>query len=368
VLVEGRCREADGLGAEAVDLYQRYLKAFGAAEAATAVRGQLLLTRERLAVGRARQADPASLPAAPDSVVAVLPLEVLGRTDFQALGRGLSAQIIADLLLLDRFRLVERSSLQAILDELSLAESPLMDSTTTPSFGRVVQAGRLVGGLVEIDPGEAVALRATVVGSSGEVVQTDLQEGPVSDLLRMQKRLVLDLARRLGHMMSQAEHDLILQNGTSNVEAFVAYSRGLELVDRGDYAAAAARFAEAYRLDNGFAGAREMLDASVGAQVMGAGGNGVLRSTSDTRARVDGVIARGETAAPDPVGGIVNASLNDVAPTQGEQATGGTNSNGPGSSASEAVGTILQPIPPPPIRLRLINVRVVIPGGGTEDE
>lgn len=367
LLVRGRCLERSGRVGPAVSLYEEYLDSFPGAAGATPVRGQLLLARERMAVLRVRGADAGTLPDPPDSVVAVLPLEVVGPERFRPLGRGLAAQITSDLLLLDRVRLVERAGIQAILDELALARSPLVDSTTAPSFGRVVQAGRLVDGTVEVPADERLGMRGAVVLGDGRVVPTDRLEGSLEELLDLQKELVFAIADRLGHPVSAAERARILENGTRSLRAFLVWAEGLELADRGDYAAAAARFAEAYRIDGGFTGAREMLDASVGAHELRDRGPAALAlPTGEMAGRAREVLAGGDLQGPDPVDGAVTSSLNDVAPTQGEQAMGGVAPEAPGGTSTEAVGTIDQPSTPPAVRPGVVRIRVTIPGGGED--
>ena len=329
-----------------------------------AVRGRLLVAREQAAVSRVRGVDPATLGPGPDDVVAVLPLEVIGPDSYAPLGRGLAAQINSDLLMLDRFRLVERMELQAIVDELALARSPLADSTTTPAFGRLVQAGNLVSGTVQAPVGETVGRRADVVASDGELAQPRPRTAPANQLLTLEKEVVFDIAALLGYTVSQAERTRILENGTQNLQAFLAYSEGLERFDQGFYAAAAESFAQAQRIDPEFVEARRMLETSIGAEVAGQGDNGLVQTSGELADRVDEVAAGGPEG-PDAIDGIFTSTINDVAPTQGELAVGPT-TDAPGSGTTGTVGTILNPSLPPvsPRRPIRIPVRIRIPGGG----
>jgi hypothetical protein len=367
VLVIGRCQEAEGALDEAIATYDDYLGVYGEEEGAVPVRGRLLLAREQAAVARVRGVDPSELGPGPEDVVAVLPLRVMGPDSYRSLGRGLAAQINSDLLLLERFRLVERMELQAILDELTREGSPYADSTTTPSFGRIVQAGNLVTGTVQAPTGETVGLRADVVAPTGELAQTRARTAPSEQLLTLQKEAVFDIAGLLGYTVSQAERTRILENGTQNLQAFLAYSEGLELADQGLYAAAAASFAEAQRLDPDFVEARRMLETSVGAESAGQGDNSLVQTSSDVAGQVDEIAAGGGGGggAPDAIDGLFTSTINDVAPTQGELAVGPT-TDAPGSGTTGTVGTILNPSVPPatPRRPVRIPIRIRIPGGG----
>lgn len=364
VLVEGRCLEADGALEEAIAGYEAYLTSYGEGDGAAQVRGRLLIAREQAAVSRVRGVDPATLGPGGDDVVAVLPLRVIGPESYGALGRGLAAQINSDLLLLDRFRMVERMELQAILDELQLAQSPYADSTTTPAFGRLVQAGNLVTGTVQAPVEETVGLRADVVTSTGELTQTPARTAPANQLLALEKEVVFEIAGLLGYTVSQAERTRIMENGTRNLQAFLAYSEGLELADQGFYGAAAASFAEAQRIDPDFVEARRMLETSVGAEAAGQGDNSLAQTSSEVADQVNEVAAGGPEG-PDAIDGLFTSTINDVAPTQGELAVGPT-TDAPGSGTTGTVGTILNPSVPPPTPPRPIRipVRIRIPGGG----
>jgi tetratricopeptide (TPR) repeat protein len=364
VLVEGRCLEAEGALDEAIDSYEAYLATYGDGDGAVAVRGRLLITREQAAVSRVRGVDPTTLGPGGEDVVAVLPLSVIGPDSYGPLGRGLAAQISSDLLLLDRFTLVERMELQAIVDELDLARSPYADSTTTPTFGRLVQAGNLVTGSVQAPVGETVGLRADVVTSTGELTQTPARTAPSNQLLLLEKEVVFEIAALLGYTVSQAERTRIMENGTQNLQAFLAYSEGLELFDQGLFTAAAESFGEAQRIDPEFVEARRMLEASVGAEATGQGDNSLVQSSSELGEQVE-EFAAGAGDGADAIDGFFTSTINDVAPTQGELAVGPT-TDAPGSGTTGTVGTILNPAVPPPTPRRPIRipVRIRIPGGG----
>ena len=67
-------------------------------------------------------------------------------------------------------------------------------------------------------------------------------------------------------MLSQAERQRILENGTQSLVAFLAYSRGLVAEDLGDFPAAALHYADAARADPNFTAARDNYQRSVAAE------------------------------------------------------------------------------------------------------
>ncbi len=363
VLTAAQCLEREGAYSDAATLYEGYLGRHQEGRGVPAVRGRLLLARERSAIVEARAVVEGSvIPAAPsEATVAVLPLAVAGDERYRPLGRGLAAQINSDLLTLGRFTMVERLNLQAVLTELERVNSPMMDSTTTAAFGRIVQAGRLVHGAAEIPAGAPVRLDAEVVSSTGEIVSAGQQVGALEDLLRLEKELVFGISRQLGYVVSTAERTRILNNGTQNLMAFLAYSEGLELQRLGDFSGAAARFGEAYRLDPDFQEAREALEASTGAEVTTAFGPTEITRTiveADVLARAAVQVDR--PGVPDLFDLALVSGVSDVASTQGEQATrtvGGTT-----GGAFDAIQNLSSPATPPPSLIGLIRIVIIVPG------
>ena len=361
ILVRGLCLEEGGDLAGAMAQYRAYLADHPRGEGAAPVRGRLLLAQEEAAVARVRAstAGDTDADAPPPNSVAVLPLEIEGDARYQPLSRGLAAQISSDLALLDRFSLVERLSLQTLLGELERTQSPLFDSTTTPRFGRVVQAGRLVQGTGSLPAEGPIGLDAQVISLDGEVTGAGAQSGSLDDLFRLQKELVFAIAGQLGYTVSAAERARILENGTRNLQAFLAYSEGLELQAQGDHAGAAARFGTSYRLDPGFDDAYEALETSVGADVASTSGPaGILGTVTLSGNGVDQALQPPGTAGADPLGLAILSGASDVSATQGEQVTGG----GTGSGTVDPIQNLTTPAPPPTQLLGIIRLTIRIPG------
>jgi TolB-like protein len=109
------------------------------------------------------QDQAAQLPAQPGGQeverpgVAVLPFDnggSFGRDpwDYEALGVGLQQMLITELSLNSGLRLVERSRLREILDELELTRMGAVDPGTAANVGKLVQARFVVvGGFVDAD-------------------------------------------------------------------------------------------------------------------------------------------------------------------------------------------------------------------------
>lgn len=339
-LVVGRCLEQDRRLDEALAVYATYMTANADRPGAAAIRAQQGVVRRDRAIAQARDAlaregELSQVPAEP-TTVAVLPVQVDGDSTYQPLSRGLAEILTTDLALLERFRMVERLQVGALLGEMDLAREGRVDPATAVRMGHMLRAGRMVQGLATIPPRGTTRLEAAVVLSDGEVTAPARQDGAVKDLLRMEKRIVVEIARMLGYELSAAELQMVLENGTQNLAAFLAYSRGLLAEDRGDYRTAAAYYAEAVQADPNFDVARDAYEAAT-----------VTVETSLRTPAAITTLSGVEVVAPTagtevPLGGVLTTTVTDIAATQSETTAPTTTqvTNGAKTSASQPPPTV----------------------------
>ncbi|UCF41522.1 MAG: tetratricopeptide repeat protein [Gemmatimonadota bacterium] len=315
-LVVGQTLERQGAYDRAIAVYADYLAAYPEHDGAAAVRARDLIARRARATEQARVAltreDELSQQPGDPQTVAVLPLDVAGDASYQPLSRGLAEMITSDLALLERFRLVERLEVGALLDEMRLAEAGRVDAATAARMGYLLRAGRMVQGLAAIPPDADARLEASVVRSDGQVTSPQAATGRLRDLMQMEKQVVIGLAGQLGYVLSEAERQMILENGTQSLVAFLAYSRGLVAEDLGDFPAAALYYGEAVRADPGFSAARANYQRSVAADAVTGAPDDQVTALS-TQSVAD------PTLLPTPLADVMASTLGDIASTQAER-------------------------------------------------
>lgn len=364
-LVIGECWEQAGRSSDAVDLYDEFLAEHGDAKGASAIRARQLIARRTSATeaARAALADEQNLAAqpAPSNAVAVMPLTIAGDSTYEPLARGLAQMITSDLGLLNAFQLVERIELRAVLDELDLSQTDRVDQGTAARVGRLIRAGRMVQGLAVIPDQGDMRLEGSVVQSDGQVAGANSFTGRFRDLLSLEKDLVVSIAEQLGYQLSQAERQLILENGTQSLAAFLAYSRGLEAEELGDFQSAALYFSNAVRADPGFSDARTRHQANAVAQRVQTASASQVTTVANTDAEAP-------DATPEPVTAAANGALGDLAATQGEQTTESSSTTDQpvqqvtrASSSSTTSQPPPPPIAPPPTLTAVIRIVFRIP-------
>jgi tetratricopeptide (TPR) repeat protein len=242
------------------ELYQRYIAQGVSRRMRDELRGRLALLEQRVreAEVQAAVAQEARLATtAPEpNTVAVFPFLFGGGDEsLRPLERALAEFMVTDLSQTGRLRVLERVRVQQMLDEVALSESGRVDSATAVRGGRLLRAASVVqgrfAGTEQALNLEARVARVTASGSraSGQAVE---RRGDMDALFQMQKALAVGVYQRLGVQLSPTERERVMRIPTTNLHAVLAFGRGLQAADAGQWAQAAEHFLEAARLDPGF--------------------------------------------------------------------------------------------------------------------
>src|SRR5881394_3668669 len=316
-MVIGGCQEKDGRYDLAFATYTDFANKYPQTRGVAAVRAlaQLALRTQATATAKlALQRESTLTALAPEpSTVAVLPMTIAGDSSLQPLSRGLAELMVTDLAMVRSLRLLERIQVGALLDEMKLGASGRADPTTAARVGRLLRAERMVQGVATITENGPVRMSATVVRGDGSVRSGAQANGSFKQLLDLEKQLVFGLATELGIQLTEAERQRILRQGPKNLAAFLAYSQGLEALDRGDYRGAAAAFGAAARADPSFQAAQQQQQAAAAAPA-------VQASPGDVVTVVEAVAQLATPAEPAALGALQQATA-ELTPTVSDAVT-----------------------------------------------
>ena len=307
-----------GLTYEAMDQFDEALAAYQRAQAMKVSRAARRDVEQRLtALARVRLAAEArravaaeqSLSAAPPSpnTIAVLPWSYLGSDpQLKPLERGMAHLVVTDLAKVSRLTLLERERVQALNDELALTAEGRVEPATAARSGRLLRAAEVVQGSIRETGPQAIRLEANVVSATtAEVRASGSATDRLNQLFAMEKAIVLDLLGRLGIALSPAEQRAIAERPTADLQAFLAFSRGLEAEDRGSFGDAARLFQQAAIQDPGF---RAALDRARLYNRIGA-------ASRMTPMRLAQIVRAGPAGAAGLRGGQLAAAVQGIAPT-----------------------------------------------------
>ncbi len=316
----GMATEAVGDFPAARTAYQHYVDIARSGELRETARRRLALVgrHEMEFQARLALAQEASFSQQPPeaNTVAVMPFGYTGTNpQIQPLSRGFAQLVVTDLAKSRQIRVLERERMQAMMDEMRLSDSGRADPQTALRSGRMLRASRVVQG-THAEQGSDLLVSAAVVdvASAGVAASTNNHDA-LNRLFDLEKQVVLSIFTNLGIQLSDQERAAIAQRPTQNLQAFLAYSRGLEAEDRGDYAGARDAFGEAAGLDPSFRAA---------AQGAGAASDLTI-AAQQTTAQVEAVVVQNQGA--EGGGGVsdeakrdaLSGASNNVNPTQTAQ-------------------------------------------------
>ena len=173
-----------------------------------------------------------------------------------AFNRAVAAMIMVDLAKVPALTLLERDKVELLAQELKLGASALVDPATAARPGRLLGAGTVVAGGVYNEPGPSgpgsgrYRLNTAIsdVARSRLVGQNEV-EGKQADFFVLQKRIVHAILDTLDVPGRPAAVDHI---HTRSWEAYVRFSRGLQMLAENRFAEARAAFLGALEVDPAF--------------------------------------------------------------------------------------------------------------------
>jgi TolB-like protein len=200
-----------------------------------------------------------SVDSIPENTIAVYNFANLtGNPELDTLQKGLTDMLITDLAQVSSLRILERTRVQLLMDELKLGETGVIDQDTTPRVGRLLGAKRIISGGFAAPSQDNLRIDSTATNVATSI--TDAQasvSGNQNGFFTLEKQLVFGILGDLNIPLTQEERDAIQKVPTESFLAFLAYSRGLDYEDRGMYQEAGLEFNKATQLDPNFIRANE---------------------------------------------------------------------------------------------------------------
>lgn len=264
--------------------------------------------------------------------IAVLPFRFSGTdSTLIPLERGIADLIVNDLSRSKALTIVERERMQAILDEVKLAQSGRADDATAVRAGKLIRAGRLVQGALTELPQQSLRIDAAVVdASTSQASGSASGDDRLDEIFALEKKIVFNLFEALGITLSAAERKQVEERPTKSLAAFLSYSSGLMAQDNGDLEGANRFYQDAMRADPGFRAAAQRQQqvqqiqtsqatttAQVETQLAGTAEEKIVQAaeqglsaatTSDNQSLSATVAQTAATLNPDPNSNAINTS------------------------------------------------------------
>ncbi len=149
---------------------------------------------------------------------------------YDPLGKGLADMVLTDLSAVVGLKVVERTRLQELLDELTLQSGDKVDADTAQEQGKLLGASHAVtGSVTAVNPDVRIDIRMVVV-ATGEVLLADSVTGRADRFFELQQELVRRFVQGLGREPAGG----VPATHVIQVASVAAFGRGLDQADRGD--------------------------------------------------------------------------------------------------------------------------------------
>ncbi|MFZ5482348.1 MAG: CsgG/HfaB family protein [Myxococcota bacterium] len=194
--------------------------------------------------------------------VAVMYFQNQGNPELEPLKVGLAQMLTTDLVGAGGAKIVERTQLQAVMDELKLGHSPMVDKDTAAKVGKLLGAEYVVlGSYFELAGTLRVDARMVRV-ETGEIVHAQGANGKVADFLELERAVATSFREAVARVIPGALAALppvAAAVGARPLEAAMALSDGLIALDQKELPRARESFQKAIAADPRLEAAREQL-------------------------------------------------------------------------------------------------------------
>ncbi len=164
--------------------------------------------------------------------------------------KALAAMVTTDLSKVKSLKVVERTRLQALFDEMKLAQTGIVDKKTAARMGRLLKAENVVAGSIALGSYDVVVSRAS--SSTGIVKNTSSFKVPRERFYELSGAIIKSLAKGLGVILSSSEMADIGIIHTKSLKAFEYYGSALAELDKGHWEKAQNFFTKALTEDPQF--------------------------------------------------------------------------------------------------------------------
>lgn len=202
------------------------------------------------------------------------------REDYQGLSKGLPSIMINRLTGGTDLQVIERERIEWLLNELKLQkQKDKVDQSTAVRTGKLLGANAVVFGSF-IATGEQMSITARVVKvETGEVLFGDQVRGKPDKFFELINELSQKVTKSINVEMEETK---LGSDQTKSLDAMMAYSDGLSLLEAGKYREAQKKFKKAVDYDDGFEKARTKMESL---KPMVASADGEDQSTSSSMDR-----------------------------------------------------------------------------------
>jgi TolB-like protein len=173
-----------------------------------------------------------------------------GMAELNPLQKGLAFMLITDLSTVRDLHVVERIKVQALMEEMGLGRSGLVQSDDTPSTGRLLGAKWIIGGDIMALAQVPLYIHSSLLDVPGaQVLGQPTAEGMLENFFEIEKTLLFNIIDLLKVELTQEERMRLERPISLNTKALLDLFKAIDASDQGNYDQAEQYYKSAIKKD-----------------------------------------------------------------------------------------------------------------------
>ncbi len=169
-----------------------------------------------------------------------------GKDKLNPLQKGLAVMLIADLAKIEQLQVVERVRMQALLDEMNLGASGVVDPESISKVGKLLGAYYVASGNILKGKKQDIAIDSSILDTPFETVtQQPTVTGAMDELFKLEKEVLFNIIAQLKIPVSPEKRTELQKPLSTSTAALLALFLGIDHSDKGQYAEAANMYEQA---------------------------------------------------------------------------------------------------------------------------
>ncbi len=175
-----------------------------------------------------------------------------GKADLNPLQKGFAFMLMTDLAEVPGINLLERVKLQALVEELKMGASGIVDVQAAPRIGKLLRANYIIGGDISSSGATGIEASSYLLGvRTKEILGKPSAHGELDNIFDIEKQLLFAICDQLNISLSKEQMERLKKPFTTSYKALYYFSLGLDSSDRGNYRQAAVYYKKARIADPG---------------------------------------------------------------------------------------------------------------------
>jgi TolB-like protein len=173
-----------------------------------------------------------------------------GMAELNPLQKGLAFMLITDLSTVRDLHVVERVKMQALMEEMGLGQSGLVESDKTPQTGRLLGAKWIVGGDILSLAQVPLYIHSSLLDvPDAHVLGQPTAEGILDNFFEIEKTLLFNIIDLLKVELTQEERIRLERPLSLNTKALLDLFKAIDASDQGNYEQAEQHYKNAIKKD-----------------------------------------------------------------------------------------------------------------------